>query len=86
VKKAKTIYDPAYDYITGKLKQARKESGLRQQEIADRIGKYESYLSKIEHGDRRIDILELVELARIYRKKLEYFIPSKSKAKKPSKK
>ena len=86
MKKKKTIYDPQYEFIINQLKIARKQSGLRQQTISDEIGKYESYLSKIENGDRRIDILELVELARIYKKKLEFFIPNNKPSKIKTKK
>ncbi len=76
-KRNKTIYTKQYEFIISKLRQARKEAGLKQQVVADKIGKYESYLSKIENGDRRIDILELVELAEIYKKPLDFFVPQK---------
>lgn len=71
----KTIYDPKYEYIISRLKKARKEAGFKQEYVADRIGKYASYLSKIENGDRRIDILELIELAKLYNKDINYFVP-----------
>jgi len=75
VKRIKTIYEPEYEHIVTQLRKARKESKLRQQTVSDQIGKYESYLSKIEHGDRRIDVLELMKLAKIYGKELDYFVP-----------
>lgn len=73
----KSIYSPQYEYLVSRLQKARRESGLKQQVVADRIGRYQSYLSKIEHGDRRVDVLELLELARLYKKDIEYFIPPK---------
>lgn len=73
----KSIYSPQYEYLISRLRKARVESGLKQQVIADKIGRYQSYLSKIEHGDRRIDVLELLELARLYKKDLSYFVPPK---------
>jgi transcriptional regulator with XRE-family HTH domain len=74
-KKTKSIHSPQYEYIVLKLRQARREAGLKQQVVADKLGKYESYLSKIENGDRRVDILELVELATVYKKDLNFFVP-----------
>ena len=78
-KKSKTIYSTEYEYIITKLKEARKEAGLNQMAVADKLGKYETYLSKIENGDRRVDILELSELADIYNKPIDYFVPKKKK-------
>lgn len=46
------------------LVDARKELELTQQEVADRLGKPQSYLAKIEGGERRLDVLEFIALAR----------------------
>lgn len=74
MKKKKTIYKPKYDTIIQRLRTAREEAGLKQDYVNETLGKYQSYLSKIEHGDRRIDIIELMELANIYGKELSYFV------------
>lgn len=42
---------------------ARKNAGLTQQQLADRLGKPQSYIAKIEGGERRIDVLEFARLA-----------------------
>jgi hypothetical protein len=34
-----------------------------------------SFVSKIESGERRVDVVELNELARLYRKPLNFFLP-----------
>lgn len=44
------------------LRQLRQESGLTQAELAQRIGKPQSYVSKYESGERRIDVIELKEV------------------------
>lgn len=71
----KTIYDPKYEHIIKRLKMARKEAGFKQEYVADKIKKYASYVSKIENGDRRLDVIELIELAKLYQKDINYFIP-----------
>jgi len=70
----KTIYTPKYEEIIKRLRQARLDAGLKQEDVAKKLNKYQSYLSKIEHGDRRLDIIELIELATMYEKPIEYFI------------
>jgi transcriptional regulator with XRE-family HTH domain len=41
------------------LRQIRKETGLSQQELAALLGKPQSFVSKYESGERRLDVLEL---------------------------
>lgn len=65
---------PKYEQVIKKLKKARKESGLKQQIVAEKLGRYQSYLSKVENGDRRIDIIELLELANVYGKDINWFL------------
>lgn len=77
-KSDKSIYKPKYEDIINKLRLAREEAGLKQETVATKLGKYQSYLSKIEHGDRRIDIIELIELAQLYGKDLDYFVEPSS--------
>ncbi len=43
---------------------ARRQSGLSQRDLADRLGKPRSFVSKIESRERRIDIVEFIALAR----------------------
>lgn len=71
---AKSIYTVEYQKVLKKLKEARNESGFTQVEISKKLKKPQSYLSKIERGERRIDIAELSILVKIYKKSLNYFI------------
>ena len=70
----KTIYKPSYDKIVKKLRQARKEATMTQDQVNEALGKYQSFTSKIENKDRKIDVLELIELAQLYNKDIEYFV------------
>ena len=48
---------------------------MTQVEVAQRLNRPQSFVSKIESGERRIDIVELSELARLYRRPLDFFLP-----------
>jgi DNA-binding transcriptional regulator YiaG len=70
----KAIYSKDHKYIVEQLKRARQEAGLDQIEVAKLLGKTQSHVSKVEAGQRRIDIVALKELARIYKKPMDYFL------------
>jgi len=70
----KTIYTKDHKFIIEQLKKARNEAGFDQEKVAELLGKTQSYVSKIEAGQRRIDVVQLKEFAKIYKKELSYFI------------
>ncbi|HVB20040.1 MAG TPA: helix-turn-helix transcriptional regulator [Candidatus Paceibacterota bacterium] len=67
-------YLPKYQKLTQRLRTARLEAGLTQVEAGKRLRKPQAYLSKIERGERGIDAVELGELAKVYKKSVDYFI------------
>jgi len=67
-------YLPKYQKLTRKLRSARLEAGLTQVEAGKKLRKPQAYLSKIERGERGVDAVELGELARAYKKSVDYFI------------
>ncbi len=71
---SKTIFTKEHKYTVDQLKRARLETGLGQEDVARLINKSQSYISKIESGQRRIDIVQLKQLARAYSKDISYFI------------
>ena len=71
---AKTIYTKEHSQLTKKLKNARLKAGLSQIEASKKIDRSQSYVSKIESGQLRIDIIQLKELAKVYKKDINYFI------------
>lgn len=70
----KAIYSKEYKYLVSQIKKARKEAGFDQQKVAKLLGRTQSYISKVESGQIRLDIIQLKEFARIYKKKLNFFI------------
>ncbi|MFA5052963.1 MAG: helix-turn-helix transcriptional regulator [Parcubacteria group bacterium] len=71
---SKSAYSKDYKDIIERLKTARIEAGLSQQAVADKLGKPQSYISKIESGERRLDVAELKNIAEIYKKPVSYFV------------
>ena len=67
-------YRAKYQKLIQRLRQARLEAGLTQVEAGKKLKKPQAYISKIERGERRIDAVELDELAKLYGKPLDYFI------------
>ena len=70
----RALYTKDHSEIVARLNKARTEAGLGQVEAAEKLGKTQSYLSKIESGQRRFDVLQLKEFAKIYKKSLDYFV------------
>lgn len=58
-----------------RLREARKKAGLTQVDVAKALGRPQSYVTKCELGERRIDPVELQRFARLYRRGLSYFLP-----------
>lgn len=71
---SKTIYSKEHKYMVKQLKKARKMANLSQEEVAKLLGKTQSYISKIESGQRKVDVVQLKEFANIYKKDITYFV------------
>lgn len=67
------IHTKEYQIFLGKLKSARLEARLTQAEVAKILKKPQSYVSKCEMGERRVDVVDLQRMARIYKKGLLTF-------------
>jgi transcriptional regulator with XRE-family HTH domain len=55
----KSIYSLEYSLFLELLRNARESKGLTQTEVAQRLGQTQSFVSKVERGERRLDIVEL---------------------------
>jgi transcriptional regulator with XRE-family HTH domain len=60
---AKTIHSERDRKFRELLKARRKAAGLTQTVVAQRLGKPPSYVAKYEGGDRRLDVLEFLDIA-----------------------
>ena len=58
------VTSPTYEAAIRAMVKARTNRGVSQAELADRLGKSRSFVTKIEHRERRIDIVEFVAVAR----------------------
>ncbi|MBZ6078161.1 helix-turn-helix domain-containing protein [Microvirga puerhi] len=59
----KTIYTQQHQRLCELLIEARKKAGLTQVEVAERLGKPQSFVAKYEGGERRLDVIEFLEVA-----------------------
>jgi transcriptional regulator with XRE-family HTH domain len=55
------------------LRDVRLEAGLKQEEVAERIGSDQSFVSRYERGERRLDLVELEAICAACKVKLEEF-------------
>lgn len=59
----KTLRSNRHQVLCKLLIEARKKAHLNQTELAKRLGRRQPYISKIEIGERRVDLVELIALA-----------------------
>lgn len=55
----KKIFSPEQQTLIRLLRETRLEAKLRQEQVAERLGRPQSFVSKYEGGERRLDVLEL---------------------------
>jgi len=61
-----SIYSPDYKAFLARLRQRRLAKRLTQVQVAKALGKPQSFVSKVETGERRLDPLELKAMAKLY--------------------
>ena len=70
----KTIRTKAYAIFIERMKKARMDTGLRQIDVAKKMKRPQSYISRVESGEYRLDIMEVKKFAELYKKDINYFI------------
>ena len=69
-----SIYSVRYQAFLKRLRQAREEANLTQVEVAKKLNQPQSYVSRCESGERRVDVVELTDFAMIYKKPIDFFV------------
>lgn len=69
----KSIFTEDYQEIIARLKTARIEEKLTQKQVAKALGVGQSFISKIESGQYRIDVIQIKMFAKLYKKPISYF-------------
>ena len=57
------ISSPSYRHVATVIASTRAASGLSQRELARRLNTHPSVVAKIETGQRRLDVLEFIDIA-----------------------
>ena len=72
----KSQHTRAYLEVTRALRAAREAAGLTQAEVAKELGVYATFVSKVESGERRVDVVELSRICQVYGVELVAFLRS----------
>lgn len=70
----RSLYDARYRRLLERLRAARRAAGLSQHDVAAAVGRPQSFVSKCEGGERRVDAVELLEFAQLYGRSVGYFV------------
>lgn len=61
---AATFRSARHQRLAALLAEYREKAGLHQSQVAERLGRYQPFIANIESGQRRVDVSELLALAR----------------------
>jgi len=67
------LHTARYRRFLERLKKARLDAGLTQAEAAAKLKKPQSFVSKSEAGERRVDVIELEDFAKVYNRSISFF-------------
>lgn len=62
----KSTLTTEYQRLIEALRCAREDAGLTQEDVKRRLKTYATFISKVESGDRKIDVIELAALCKLY--------------------
>ena len=74
-----SVHTPQYRRLLQRLKEARQRAQLTQEQVAEALGRTQSFVSKCESGERRIDAIELQAFAELYGVPLQRFTEPKAR-------
>ena len=70
----KSIYHSDYKVFVRRLKKDREDARLTQVQVAEKLGSSQAYISKVESGQLRVDVIELKKFAKLYGRSTGYFL------------
>jgi len=76
-----SAHDPLYIEFIARLRNARKRQSLSQQQLGEKLGKDQTFISKVETCERRIDVIEAANWCVALGLHLEDILPSEIKKK-----
>lgn len=62
---AKTLRSHRHLRLIARLAEARRSRGLTQMELAAALGRPQSFVAKVERGERRLEVIEFLHLAKV---------------------
>lgn len=62
---SKSVHSERHQMIAEALASQRRAAGLTQAEVAKKMGRHQPFIANIESGERRVDLVELLDLAAI---------------------
>lgn len=74
------VSSPEYQRMLVRLRQARRDAGLSQVEVAQRLDLRQAFVSKVERGERRLDPVELARFAALYGMPVTWFLEIEAEA------
>ena len=60
-----SIYSDEYQLVIKSLRSTRIDQGITQTQLAESLGKPQSFVAKVENGERRLDVIEFATIARL---------------------
>ncbi|MFZ5756940.1 MAG: helix-turn-helix domain-containing protein [Pseudomonadota bacterium] len=60
----KSLHSQPYQALLTLLLEARRKAAITQTDLADKLGRPQSFVSKYERGERRLDVVEFLEVCR----------------------
>ncbi len=74
LRRVSTIHDDRYIKLINQLRRVRESKRIRQADLAEKLGQHQSYVSKVEGLERRLDVIELYDwLNALDKEPLEFF-------------
>lgn len=60
-----SVYSVEYQLVIKTLRDARIEKGITQAKLAEALGRPQSFIAKVENGERKLDVVEFAVIAQL---------------------